>query len=45
MEQVEWPKREKEMQETLRMMQGAKEVDDKVRRALEIKEENKRYTL
>lgn len=45
MEQVEWPKREKEMQETLRMRNGAKEVEDKVKRALEAKEENKRYTL
>jgi ribosomal protein L19E len=41
-EQVEWPQREREMQETLRQMQNAREVDDKVRRALEVKEENRR---
>lgn len=41
-EQVEWPQREREMQETLRQMQNAREVDDKVRRALEIKDENRR---
>jgi hypothetical protein len=41
-ETVEWPQREREMQETLRQMQNAREVDDKVRRALELKEENRR---
>jgi hypothetical protein len=32
---VEWPKREKEMRETLRLMNGQKEVDERVRRAQE----------
>ena len=44
-EQVEWPKREREMQETFRQLQNAKEVDEKVRKALEVKEENKRLNL
>jgi hypothetical protein len=42
---VEWPKREKEMQETFRQLQNAKQVDEKVRKALELKEENKKLNL